>query len=55
VKNIRSAQLLIVKKIQTEHIRDENAVELGRFQQLRQFDPMVDIVEAMRFILGVSP
>lgn len=39
----------------TKHICDEDSVELGRLQQLRQLRPMLDVVEAVRFVLGVAP
>ena len=39
----------------TKDICDKDPVELGRLQQLRQFRPMLDVVEAVRFVLRVAP
>lgn len=39
----------------TEHVRDENAVEFGFLECLCELNPVVNVVEAPRFVLRVAP
>jgi hypothetical protein len=45
----------LVDIIAAEHVGDEDAMELGFLQQLGQVDPVVDIGEAERLVVGMSP
>lgn len=39
----------------TQNVRDEDAVELGRLEQFGKFNPVVDVVEAVRLIVRMPP
>lgn len=43
------------KESLTKHIGDEDPVKFGFLQGLRQLNPVLDVIEAPRFVLWVAP
>jgi hypothetical protein len=44
-----------IEGILTKNICNKDAVKLGRFELLRQFDPVVNVVETPRFVVRMLP
>jgi hypothetical protein len=45
----------LVHVVAAEDVRDEDAVEFGALEELRELDPVVDVVESVGFVFGVCP
>jgi hypothetical protein len=46
---------LLVAFCAHQNISNEDAMEFALFQQLSEFDPMLNLVEASRLIIWMSP